>query len=614
MHDVVEFLRRHAPFDDLDDGQLDELAGATEVEFFAAGERIFRQGEGPIEHVRVVRKGSIELVADGQVLDVLGEGELFGHPAMLSGYPAWFEARAGEDSLCYRLPAAAVTPLLGRPTGLRYVARSLVARPRRPGEEAGGLDRSLEPVARLVRGPALVCEPGWNIRRVAREMAAAEAGAALVRLADGELGIVTDRDLRDRVVAGEMSLDAPVTRVMSAPAVTVTPERSAAEVMLEMLERDIHHMPVVWPHGEVVGVLGDRDLLLAGTELPFSIRHEVAEAADPPALHAAAERLRSSVVALHDVEVPPARVAAIISVVADAITARLLELAIDASGPPPAALAWLALGSFGRREAVPASDIESGLIWDRGDEARASPYMAELGARVVADLTKAGFAVDEHGVTAAQPVLDRSFASWRAAIRDVIADPEQEQGLIFISLLADARHTHHRGDPRDPLEELRQVRHRRPLLRLLLRLALAQRPPTGLRRLRASLHEGNGHGPEQRRKLDIKRSGLLPIVGIARYASLAAGGKSTSTRERLRFASTGGTLDGRDARTLSEAFELFWRLRLDHQVEQLRQGAEPDDHIDTGELTPVTRGYVREAFHSVAAVQRSLRRELSRPR
>ncbi len=613
MHDVVEFLRRHAPFDDLDDGQLEELADATEVEFFAVGERIFRQGEGPIEHARIVRKGAIELVADGQVFDVLGEGELFGHPSMLSGYPAWFEARAGEDSLCYRLPAAAITPLLGRPTGLRFVARSLVARPPRPGEDAG-LDRALEPVARLVHGPALVCEPGWSIRRVAREMAAAEAAAALVRLRDGELGIVTDRDLRDRVVAGETSLDAPVTEVMSAPAVTVTPERSGAEVMLEMLERDIHHVPVVWPHGEVLGVLGDRDLLLAGTELPFSIRREVADAPDAAALRSAAERMRSSVIALHDAEVPPSRVAAIIAVVADAITARLLELAIATLGPPPAALAWLALGSFGRREAVPSSDIESGLIWDRGDESAASRFMGGLGARVVADLAEAGFTVDAHGVTAAQPVLDRSFASWRAAIRDVIADPEQEQGLIFISLLADARRTYQRGDPRDPLEELGQIRHRRPLLRLLLRLALVHRPPTGLRRLRGALGEGDGHGHgEGGRKLDIKRSGLLPIVGIARYASLAAGGQATSTRERLTFASTGGTLDGGDARTLAEAFELFWRLRLDHQVEQLRAGVEPDDHIDAADLTPVTRGYVREAFHSVAAIQRSLRGELSLP-
>src|SRR5262249_41719883 len=207
------------------------------------------------------------------------------------------------------------------------------------------------------------------------------------------------------------------------------------------------------------------------------------------------------------------------------------------------------------------------------------------------------FTVDEHGVTAAQPVLDRSFASWRTAIRDVIADPEQEQGLIFITLLADARRNYRRGDPRDPLEELGQIRHRRPLLRLLLRLALVRGPPHGPRRLGGSLGEGDGH--DGRRTLDIKRTGLLPIVGIARYASLAAGVQATSTRERLTFASTGGTLDGGDARTLAEAFDLFWRLRLDHQVEQLRAGVEPDGHIDPGAPTSVTRGYLRDAVHAV---------------
>jgi CBS domain-containing protein len=614
MHDVVEFLRRHAPFDDLDEEQLEGIAAATEVEFFAAGAQIFRQGEGPIEHVRVVRRGAVELLADGEVLDSLGEGELFGHPSMLSGFPAWFEARAGEDSLCYRIPAGIVLPLLGSPSGLRFVARTLIERPWRRSEGVADLDRASEPVARLVRGPAVVCDPAWSIRQVARQMADAEASAALVRLGNGDLGIVTDRDLRDRVVAGDLALDAPVKRVMSAPAATVTPDRSGADVMLEMLARDVHHMPVVWPHGEVLGVLGDRDLLGAETQVPFSIRREIADAPDPSALRAAAARMRASVISLHDSEVPPSRIAAIISVVADAITRRLIELAIDDLGEPPAAFAWMALGSFGRREAVPSSDIESGLVWDRADEAAASPYAADLGARVVADLGRVGFAVDSHGVTAAQAVLDRSFESWRTAIRGVIEDPEQEQGMIFISLLADARTSYRLDDPRDPLEELAQIRHRRPVLRLLLRLALAHRPPTGLRRLRARLEGGEEDGSGERRgHLDVKRSGLLPIVGIARYASLAAGAHSTSTRERLGLAATGGTLDGGDARALREAFELFWRLRLDHQVEQLRAGLEPDDYIDTGKLSPVTRGYVREAFHGVATVQRSLRGELTLP-
>jgi CBS domain-containing protein len=275
-------------------------------------------------------------------------------------------------------------------------------------------------------------------------------------------------------------------------------------------------------------------------------------------------------------------------------------------------LEWMALGSFGRREAVPSSDIESGLVWDRADDARAASYMGTLGARVVADLERAGFTVDAHGVTAARPVMDRSFESWRAAIDDVLEDPEQEQGLIFISLLADARPTYRRGDPRDPLERLVHVRHRRPLLRLLLRLALTHHPPTGLRRLRSSRPAGGDGGPP-RGKLDIKRGGFLPVVSIARYASLAAGGHATSTRERLSFAAVGGTLDGRDARTLREAFDLFWRLRLEHQVAQLREGAEPDDYIDVADLSSVTRGYLREAFHGVAEVQRSLRGELALP-
>jgi signal-transduction protein with cAMP-binding, CBS, and nucleotidyltransferase domain len=134
MHDIVEFLQKHEPFSDLSEDALEELARATEVEYFPAGATIFRQEEGPIQHVRIIRRGAVELLDRGRVLDLLGEGELFGHPSMLSGLPTGFEARAVEDTLTYRLPADAVVPLLGRPAGLQYVARSLLARPRPKGQ------------------------------------------------------------------------------------------------------------------------------------------------------------------------------------------------------------------------------------------------------------------------------------------------------------------------------------------------------------------------------------------------------------------------------------------------------------------------------------------------
>jgi CBS domain-containing protein len=615
MHDVVEFLRRHSPFADLDEEALEDLARAAEVEFFPAGETIFERGEGPMHHVWMVRRGAVELGENARVLDVLGEGELLGHPWMLSGLPARFEARAAEDTLCYRFPGDAVIPHLARPTGLRYVARTMADRvePYPAGSELN-LDLAQQPVAGLVHARPVICDPDTSVREAARDMAEAEQSAALVRLTDGQLGIVTDRDLRDRVVAGGIAPDAPVTEVVSAPVSTVTPDRSAAEVMLEMLDRDIHHVPVVWPHGEVLGVLTDRDLLGLETKAPFALRRAIDDAGDIEAVRRSAHALRATVVGLHDAGTDPARIASITGVLVDALTQRLIELTVADLGAPPCPFTWLGLGSLGRREVAPSSDVDSALVWDvEGDEHQ--PYMATLGSRVVSELAAGGFAPDAHGVTAGQPLFDRSFDAWRAAIRSMIEHPDRDKALIFISLLSDGRPVYATRRARDPLEELGQAWHRRPLLRLMLKLALTHDPPSGLRRLRGGpprdlVVERSG---EHRGKFDVKHGGLLPIVGIARYASLAGGVRLTSTRARLDFAATAGILDGRDARTLAEAYDLFWRLRLEHQVEQIRAGDEPDNYIDADALNPVTRGYVREAFHATSAVQRSLQGELELP-
>ena len=394
---------------------------------------------------------------------------------------------------------------------------------------------------------------------------------------------------------------------------TVTPERSGAEVMLEMLDQDIHHVPIVWPHGEVLGVLTDRELLGLQTRAPFALRRAIDDAGDIEGVREAAGELRPTVIGLHDAGAAPARIASITGVLLDALTKRLIDLTVADLGAPPCSFTWLALGSLGRREVAPSSDVDSALVWDGGGDQH-EPYMRALGSRVVSELAAGGFVPDTHGVTAGQPLFERSFEAWRALIRSSIEDPDRDKALILISLLSDGRPVHAIGNARDPLEELNQVWHRRPLLRLMLRLALTHSPPTGLRRFRGPprdmVVERSG---EHRGKFDIKHGGLLPIVGIARYASLEVGVHLTSTRERLDLAATAGVLDGRDVRMLAEAYDLFWRLRLEHQVEQIRAGDEPDDYIDADALNPVIRGYVREAFHATSAVQRSLEGDLALP-
>jgi CBS domain-containing protein len=621
MDDIAGFLGSHPPFDGVGADELARVAAVTEAEAHRAGERIFSQGTGPVGSLRVVRSGSVEIRHDGQVLDLLGPGELFGHASMLSGLPTGFEARAAEDTVCYRIPAAVIGPLLARPDFLRFIARSILGDRARSGPEKGegeaGGAPPVDPVQRrvetLIRAAPLLCSGDEPIREAATRMTAEGASAILVP--DGEaLGIVTDRDLRSRVVAAGVSPEAPVSAIMTTPAWTVRAGALGGDVLLDMLDRGVHHVPVRSATGEVLGVLDDGDLIAAEARKPFLVRRAIGLASNATDLVPAAAGLAPMIIALHDARVAAEQVAAIRSVVLDALTRRLVELAIRDMGDPPAFFTWFALGSLARREAVPSSDVDSALAWqDEGAGPDVAAYLGRVAGAVDDGLKACGVQPDAHGASAASPLFARSLASWRAAARSLSEDPTREKALILVSILTDSRPLYVSGTGAGgagaggPVADaLWQERGHPDLLRLLARFALQFRPPTGFLRDFVVEHSG-----ERRGQLDIKHGGLVPIIDLARWAGMAAGAATGSTVERLRAAEAAGTLDGADARTLIEAFGFIFSLRLDHQVEQLRAGQAPDDFIAPKTLNPLARSYLREAFRAVASVQSGLASELA---
>jgi CBS domain-containing protein len=612
--EVAGFLGSRPPFDSVGADDLARIAAVTETEAVPRGKTIFPQGAGPVDYLWMVRSGAVEVVHDGRVLDLLGPGELFGQASMLSGLPTGFEARAAEDTVCYRIPADAIQPLLTRPDVLRFVARSIVSGAAPVTSPPGPADLVQRPVATLIRKPPLLCAASDPIREAAKRMTADGATAVLVRAGPG-LGIVTDRDFRSRVVAAGASPDAPVSAVMTEPAYTVTADRLAGEVLLDMLERNIHHVPVLSAAGKILGVVDDGDLMAAQVRPPFLLRRAIALAASPAEVAAAAADLDPMTVALTDAQVAAEQVAAVRSVVLDALTRRLVELAVGAAGDPPAPFTWFALGSVARRETVPSSDVDSALAWQdpphlKPQDAEVGDYMTRVARAVEDGLRACGLRPDPHGASAANPLFARSVASWRAIARRLSEDPTREQALIFVSLITDGRPIWDSGRPAAPvagaLWEAQDRSDQSDLRRLLARFALSFRPPTGFWRDFVVEHSG-----EHRGQLDLKHGGLIPIVDLARWAGMGAGVTSGSTRERLQAAEAAGTLEAEEASTLLEAFGFVFSLRLDHQVEQLRRGEPPDDFIDPKQLNPLARSYLREAFRAVASVQAGLANELS---
>ncbi len=560
LSEIARFLALRPPFDALATEELGEVVAETQIEFYPAGAVILSEDGGPVTFLRVIHSGAVDIAHEGKLLDLLGAGATFGHAPMLAGLPPGFEARAAEDTLCYRIPAAVARPLLER-------ARSREL-------ETGIHEPTHQPVAKLIRTATVRCQPMEAIREVARRMTEAAATSAIVEFHGRGFGIVTDRDIRTRIVAAGLPLSSPVATVMTTPVFSVTPDRLAGEVLFELLERGIRHAPVVSERGQLLGVVEDADLFAVQPRSWFGARRAIARASDLDALAAVGRRLPEILVELHAANVRALEVVRVLTALVDAITARALDLAAADFTLPTDGIVWVAVGSQARRELTPASIAGGALLcsepppegWVRavGDALMACGLSGEVAAHSPAEWAKADLD-DERNVT----VLTERRALW--------------------------------GTPREPLPTAEDA-GADDVVAALLRRALRYSPPTGFD-VDSVLEAGGARS----QRLDIRRTAVVPIVEIARWAGAAAGVSEGSTPERLHAAAAAGVLAPADAGTLADAFELALELRVGHHMEQLAAGSRPDDELQPALMSPLTRDHLRDVYRSVAGVQRRLR-------
>jgi CBS domain-containing protein len=85
---------------------------------------------------------------------------------------------------------------------------------------------------------------------------------ALPVVDDGEVvGIMSERDVIYRLRSdGAHILDWPVSRVMTAPAITVTREVSVLAALSQMTKRRMRHLPIV-EEGQLIGIVSIGDLV-----------------------------------------------------------------------------------------------------------------------------------------------------------------------------------------------------------------------------------------------------------------------------------------------------------------------------------------------------------------
>ncbi len=227
------------------DDELGALAAGSESVDFPAGAVVADYATRVPDDVWMVRTGEVTLQAsaDGTTIDTVEHGGIFGYTPLLTGGGMQFVARVTEPGTLIRLPGGQVRAQFAKPAGLAFLASTAwnVGRADRPTIAPTTDSR---PVGDLVEPDVLVVAPDASVRDTVCRMTEHHVAYALIRLPDGEFGIFTDRDLRTRVVAAGVSIEAPITTVMSAPARRVTADLTAETVLMDMLECGLRHMPV----------------------------------------------------------------------------------------------------------------------------------------------------------------------------------------------------------------------------------------------------------------------------------------------------------------------------------------------------------------------------------
>lgn len=605
--DVTAFLSQHPPFDALDPEDLARVARSVQIEHFPPGAVILREAGAPATHLYVVRKGAVEIVDDGHVLDLAGEGEVFGMWSLLGHVSPSATVRAHEDTLCYLVDRGVATEVLESRAGVAFVA---AAARRRVAEVEQALRTGLDParyraVGTLIRRPPVTCPPGTPVSEAAELMARERVSSLLVPVG-GRLGILTDRDLRTRVVAARLGGDTPVSEVMTPEAVTVPADTMVGEVLLRMIRRGFHHFPVTGTDGSVVGVVTDTDLMGVGRDTPFALKSAIERAPDREAVARAARDLPSVVAALVEGGTDPVDVGHVVGFLTDATTERLLTLAIDELGPPPGAWAWIALGSAARHERALRTDQDHALAYEGPAEMEA--YAGRMAELVVAGQEAAGIPPCRGDAMATNPALRRTVAGWVEGFRTWM-DDETALGSEHLSIVFDYRRVAGTLDVEAALDEVIREAPDHPLfLRHLTSRALDLRPPTGF--LRDLVVQARG---EHAGTLDLKHGGILIIGNLARAFAIRSGLTAKRTLDRLRASEDAGAIDAETREGLEEAFRFLWEVRLHHQVAQLRAGEEPDDFLDPRAIGGVARQALKESFRIIARAQKALSLETGLP-
>ena len=593
---VEDFLNTSAPFDVLDKEQKLELVKHTELIYLTA------------DNVGDLQKGksSLFLIQNGQFsvqdsdapLRHLSEGDYFGYTNIMEKRNFSLSISVDSPGLVYCFEASAVTPLFELPAirnffdGLRNNALQNHAI---SDSNSMWLYKGLEDV--INKSPVSV-DVETSITVAAQIMTNQKVSSLLVTREDKLIGIITDRDLRSRVVAASLDTHLPVSQIMTTNPAQITENRTLFDALALMTERNIHHLPVIDQQTLVpLGMVTASDIIRHQRGNVLFIIGELSKAENLYELTRLSWQLPHYFSA-HAKKAGDYDIAGkILSQATDIMTRKLIGFFQQANGKAPMMFAWLVYGSQAREDQTMGSDQDNGLLLaERPSEAQAE-YFAKMADYVCNGLAKCGIKLCDGNIMASNPKLRLSLEEAIEEAKRWVKAPTKD-AIMHFNIFLDVRCA--AGD----ISLFKQLqRQRAPLMQQNMFLAALTRNSNEisvpLSMFQKFIYE---KGRKEKDVIDLKTRAVALINNIARIYALADGVTLPNTLARLDALSENSQLSKRDATNLRDIWLFLNRLRWRHQLEN----KVTDNRVSVSSLSSIEKHQLKAAFKAIERTNQAM--------
>lgn len=610
------------PFSFLPEEALESVAAEIALVKYSADTVIFIQDRSTVDYLYILQEGAAERFFEEkgkQILKaVLSEGDLFGGISMLlNNGVAVRTLRTTEDTSFYILPQAKFRELCDSHDtfseyftdtfGKRMLDRSYaetVAKSLRPKEE--DLRVFNLGISGLYTQNIITCSEDTTIQEAAVKMSDNRCSSIFIEgLTGGVKGIITDNDLRSRVIATRHDTGRPVAEIMSTPLAVVASGATVFEALMVMMQKGIKHLAVADIPENVVGILTNQDLLQLQGQSPLILIREINEAQTIDAIIDKHAKLPRMIQGLINSGAKADNVTRLITTLSDAILKKVVAFTLNECDPPPVKFVFMILGSEGRKEQTLKTDQDNAIIFEdvTAENLPATrDYFLKLGEKICGHLDRAGYAYCKGGIMAQNPEWCLSISEWKRKFKGWIHSPQAE-ALLNASIFFDFRSGYGEGEL---IDELRKFLFGAlggwpGFFRHLAENSLYFRPPLGF--FRNFVVESKG---EHKDAFDIKAA-MQPVVDLARIYALKNKIDETNTLERLQQIYQAKSLSWSEFHDLEQAYRFLLQLRFVRQITAIvDENKAPDNYVTPNKLSRIEQTMLKEIFKRIQTIQTKL--------